>query len=230
MATSRYGELKHLPISPALREYVVKSGSPVDPVVESLVERTVAIGSRAVMMVPVEEAALLTMLTRMLSAATAIDVGTFTGLSALAMARGLAPGGTVITCDVRDKWSDIAQEHWRRAGVSDVIDFRLGPADATLRGLPDGTSVDIAFLDADKENYAGYCQLLVPLLRPGGLLIVDNVLFNGYVLDPELADEGWWRDSARALRALNAELAADTRLDTVMLPIADGVTIARKKS
>ncbi len=225
----RFGELKHLPISPATRSYLVRNSSPADSVLASLVERTADIGDLSIMLVPEEEAALLGLLTRMLAAELVVDVGTFTGCSALAFARGLAPGGRVITCDVTDKWLGIAQEHWSRAGVSDRIDFRLGPAEETLRGLAAGSAIDIAFLDADKENYGVYYELIVPLLRSGGLLILDNVLFNGYVLAPELAESGLVREAAAALREVNARLAADPRLEAVMLPIADGLTLARKK-
>jgi caffeoyl-CoA O-methyltransferase len=229
MTVQRYGELKHLPISPAMREYIVCSGSPVDPVVQSLAEQTAAVGELAVMMVPEEQAALLTLLAKTARARLVLDVGTFTGLSALAFARGLAPGGRVVTCDIADTWLDTARGHWEKAGVAERIDFRLGPAEDTLRTLPADTRVDLAFLDADKHNYGRYAELILPLLRPGGLLLVDNVLFNGYVLDPECAPEGLLRDSARALRSFNAALAADPRVEAVMLPIADGLTIARKK-
>jgi predicted O-methyltransferase YrrM len=226
----RFSEMKHVPVSPVVREYVLKSGSPIDPVVTSLAARTADIGDLSVMMVPEEQAALMTMLTRILSARTVLDIGTFTGLSALSFARGVGTDGQVITCDVTEKWLGIAREHWERAGVADRIEFRLGPAAETLRDLPAGTVVDLAFLDADKENYTGYYEQLVPLLRPGGLLLVDNVLFNGYVLDPDLAPEGILRNSASALRGLNALLARDTRMETVMLPLSDGLTIARKKT
>jgi predicted O-methyltransferase YrrM len=224
----RYGEVKHLPMSPVLREYLLQCGTALDPVQVSLSERTAALGNDAAMLVPAEEAALLTILARLLAAKTAVDIGTFTGLSALAMAQGLAPGGRVITCDVTDKWSDIAREYWERAGMSQRIDFQVTPADDLLAALPTGTVVDIAFLDADKEGYAGYYGRLIPLLRPGGLLLADNVLLNGYVLAPELAAEGIERRSAQAIRAFNAMVAADERVECLMLPIADGLTIVRK--
>jgi caffeoyl-CoA O-methyltransferase len=222
--------MKHVPISPVVREYVLRSGSPVDPVVARLSERTSAIGDLAVMMVPEEQARFMTMLAEILSAHTVLDIGTFTGLSALSLARGLTAGGRVITCDVTEDWLGIAREHWERAGVADRIDFRLGPAADILLGLPADTVVDLAFLDADKESYLDYYRLIVPLLRPGGLLLVDNVLFNGYVLDPDLAPEGILRNSATALRELNSRLAKDERMETVMLPFSDGLTIARKKA
>jgi predicted O-methyltransferase YrrM len=232
MGSPGIAEVKHVPVNQAVRDYLVRSCSPTDDVVGSLVEQTAAVGDAAGMMMPVEQAALMTILTRLLGARTAVDVGTFTGLSALAIARGLAPGGRVITCDVTDKWAGLAREHWERAGVADLIEFRLGPAGRTMRQLAEnGTAgtVDLVFVDADKMNYPKYYELAVPLLRQGGLLVADNVLLDGYVLDPGLAVAGLARRCAETLRAFNAMLAADERLETVMLPIADGLTIARKK-
>jgi O-methyltransferase len=223
-----FAEVKHVPVNQATRDYLVRSCSPPDPVVVKLAERTASVGEAAGMMVPVEQAALLTILVSLLSATTVVDVGTFTGLSALSLARGLGPGGRVITCDVTDRWVDIAREHWELAGVADRIDFRLGPAGRTLGEFTAG-SVDLVFVDADKMNYPNYYRLAVPVLRAGGLLVADNVLLDGYVLDPDLAAAGLARRSAETLRTFNATLAADDRLDTVMLPIADGLTIARKK-
>jgi len=225
----RYGELKHLPMSPALREYLLRCHTAPDPVTASLVERTAGLGDAAVMAVPVEQVALLTMLARLVGARTALDIGTFTGLSALAIARGLVPGGQVVTCDVTDAWAELAREHWARAGMSGRIDFQVAPADAVLAALPSGTVVDFAFLDAPKDGYAHWYERLVPMLRPGGLLVADNVLLNGYVLAPELAPEGIERRSAESLRAFNAAVAADDRMDVVMLPFADGLTIARRR-
>jgi caffeoyl-CoA O-methyltransferase len=229
MTPPRVGEVKHLPISQVLRDYLVRNATPLDPVMSELIHRTNAeLGHPALMQIPGEQAKLLTLLTRLTGARLALDVGTFTGLSALALAAGLAPDGKVITCDVTDQWG-LAEEHWQKAGLSHLIDFRIGPAADTLRALPAETVIDIAFLDADKESYVEYYHLIKPLLRPGGLLLVDNVLFNGYVLDPQLADEGLVRDSAQALRAFNTVLAQDDDFDSVILPIADGLTLAWKK-
>jgi predicted O-methyltransferase YrrM len=228
MSNRRYGDIKHVPVNPVLREYLMRNTT-VDKVMEELADKTAETGGLSVMLIPGEQAALLTVLTLLTQARTAVDIGTFTGASALAMARGLAPDGQVITCDVTDQWSDIALDHWQRAGVADRIDFRLGPAAQTLAALDASRPIDIAFLDADKESYEDYHRLLVPLLRPGGLLVVDNVFFNGFVLDPSLAYDELVRSAATALRSYNAILAADDRLVTVMLPISDGLTIAYKK-
>jgi caffeoyl-CoA O-methyltransferase len=221
--------VKHVPVNEAMRAYLAGSCSPFDPVLASLVAKTAALGDQAGMMVPIEQAALLTLLARAVGARVVLDVGTFTGLSALAFARGLAPDGKVITCDVSDEHAGLAREHWEMAGVGDRVEFRLGAAGRTLASLPADLGADIVFIDADKMNYPTYHALAVPLLRPGGLLIADNVFLDGYVMDPDLADDALMRGCARQVRAFNAALAADERLETVMLPIADGLTIACKR-
>ncbi|HUZ23233.1 MAG TPA: class I SAM-dependent methyltransferase [Streptosporangiaceae bacterium] len=213
----------------AMSGYITSSCTPPDPVVASLVERTAEVGELFEMMTPVEQAGFLTLLTQSLGARTVVDVGTFTGLSALSFARGLAPGGRVITCDVTEEWLDIAREHWKLAGVDKRIEFRRGPAWKTLAELAGGEKVDIVFVDADKMSYPRYYQAAVPLLRPGGLLILDNVLLKGTVLQPDAVEDEMPRMAARTMAEVNVRLARDQRLDTVMLPIADGVTIARKK-
>ncbi|GAA3944911.1 O-methyltransferase [Actinoplanes auranticolor] len=222
-------DVKHLPVTPALARYLACSSTAPDPVTASLIARTAATGDAAGMMVQAEQATLLTMLARLGAARSVLDIGTFTGLSALAFARGLAPGGRVMTCDNDDRWHAVAAQHWQRAGVADRIDFRLGPAAKTLRALPANFRADIVFVDADKMNYPGYVELALPLLRPGGLLLLDNVLLDGYVASPELADDPLMRRCAQTMAALNARLAADDRLDVVMLPIADGLTLARRR-
>jgi caffeoyl-CoA O-methyltransferase len=222
-------DVKHLPITPVLGRYLTRSSTAPDAVTASLAERTARLGPAAGMMIPVEQATLLTILTRLLDARTVIDVGTFTGLSALAFARGLAPGGRVISCDNDDRWRDLAEEHWRRAGVADRIEFRLGPATRTLRELPANLGADLVFVDADKMNYPSYYELAVPLLRSGGLLLLDNVLLDGYVTCPEAAGDPLTRRCAERIRSVNERVAGDDRLDAVMLPIADGLTVARRR-
>jgi predicted O-methyltransferase YrrM len=213
----------------AMSDYIVRSCSPPDEVVRSLVEHTARIGDLFEMMTPVEQAGLLTLLARSMSARTVVDVGTFTGMSALSFARGLAPGGRVITCDVTTEWLAIAREHWRLAGVEERIEFRLGPAWKTLAELASEGQADIVFIDADKLSYPRYYKAAVPLLRSGGLLILDNVLLKGTVLEPEAVRDELPRMAAQTMAEVNAMAASDARLDTIMLAIADGVTIARKK-
>ncbi|GAA2553527.1 class I SAM-dependent methyltransferase [Winogradskya consettensis] len=213
----------------ALSDYIVRSCTPPDPVVASLVEHTEKAGELFEMMTPVEQAGFLTLLSHCMSPRLVIDVGTFTGLSALSFARGLAPGGRVITCDVTQEWIGTAVEHWKQAGMDDRIEFRLGPAWKTLGSLAGGAQADIIFIDADKMSYPRYYQAAVPLLRSGGVLILDNVLLKGTVLRPEDVEDEMPRMAAETMRGVNAMLAADHRLQTVMLPIADGVTVARKK-
>jgi caffeoyl-CoA O-methyltransferase len=166
----------------------------------------------------------MTMLTRLVGATFAVEVGTFTGYSALCIARGLAPGGRLICCDVSEEWTAIGQRHWEQAGVADRIDLRIAPAIETLRSLPKERSVDLGFIDANKSGYLDYYEELVARLRPDGVLLVDNVLWSGRVIDSDASD-----DDTVAIRAFNDHLAADPRVDVVMLPIGDGLTFARIK-
>jgi caffeoyl-CoA O-methyltransferase len=152
-----------------------------------------------------------------------VEVGTFTGYSSLCIARALVPGGRLLCCDVSEEWTAIARAAWVEAGVDDRIELRLGPALDTLRALPPDEPLDLAFVDADKGGYAAYLDELVPRLRPGGLLLVDNTLWSGQVVDP--SDRS---DDVVAIRAVNDMLAADDRLTTVLLPVADGLTLAVK--
>jgi caffeoyl-CoA O-methyltransferase len=151
-------------------------------------------------------------------------VGTFTGMSSLAIARGMAPDGKLTCFDISEEYTSIARRYWERAGVADRVELRLGDATKNLAELPDEPHLDLAFIDADKENYQVYWDTLVPRMRPGGMIMVDNVLWSGRVLDPRPSDPATW-----AIVGFNASVAADDRVETVMLPIADGVTLARKK-
>ena len=175
------------------------------------------------MQITADEGALLTMLARLTGARNAVEVGTFTGYSSICIARGLADGGRLLACDVSGEWTEVAQRYWAEAGVADRIELRLAPAAETLAALPAEPSVDFAFVDADKESYPTYYEELVGRLRPGGLVLLDNVLLGGRVFD---ADEQGER--AVAMRAVNDRVAADDRVDVVMLPLRDGVTVARR--
>ena len=206
-----------------IHAYLLSSSTPLDEVARSLIEETAALGDVSRMQVAPEQGLLLTLLARLAGARRAVEVGTFTGFSALCIARGLVGGGRLTCCDVSDEWTAVARRHWEAAGVADRIDLVLAPAAETLAGLGE-EPLDLCFLDADKAGYATYWDLLVPKVRPGGLLLVDNVLWSGRVLDP--ADED---PDTLALRAFNDKAATDDRVDVVLLPIADGLTFAVRR-
>jgi caffeoyl-CoA O-methyltransferase len=174
-----------------------------------------------------EQGQFMALLVELMGARSCLEIGTFTGYSALAVALALPADGRLVACDVNRDWTDIGRRYWAEAGVAGIIDLRLGPALATLdRMLAAGAagSIDFAFIDADKPNYAGYYERVLTLLRPGGLMAVDNVLWSGDVAKPEAADE-----DTLALKALNLKVHADPRVSMTMLPIGDGVTLARKR-
>jgi caffeoyl-CoA O-methyltransferase len=170
-----------------------------------------------------DQGQLLTMLTRLVGARRAVEVGTFTGYSSLCIARGPADG-QLLCCDVSEEWTRIAVRAWQQAGLADRIELRLAPALETLRALPAGAELDLVFIDADKPNYGGYWDELVPRVRPGGLLLADNVLWSGEIVEPDEDDR-----NRTALREFNDKVAADDRVELVMLPAFDGLTIARKR-
>lgn len=202
--------------------YLIAHGSPPDEILEALAKETVAhAGPLAKMQVAPELGALLTLLARLIDARFVVEVGTFTGYSSICLARGLAAGGRLLTCDVDETWTAIARRYWEKAGVADRIELRLGPAIETLGALPDEATIDLAFIDADKDGYLDYWEELVPRTRPGGLLVVDNVLFGGQAANPDATG------NAAAIRGFNDHALADHRVDRVMLPVGDGVTLAR---
>jgi caffeoyl-CoA O-methyltransferase len=171
-----------------------------------------------------EQAALLTWLVRLIGAREAIEVGTFTGLSSLSIARGLPADGHLLCCDVSEEWTAIAKRHWEMAGVADRIELRIGPGAETLRALPDEPLIDFALIDADKAGYPVYFDEIVRRLRPGGVVCVDNVLWHGGVVDR--SDDS---ETTQVIRAFNDAVAADERVDAVLLPIGDGLTLARRR-
>ena len=212
---------KPLPLTPELHAYLVAHGSAPDEIVQELAEETLAaLPAEAVMQVAPEQAAFLTFLTRLLGVRQAVEVGTFTGLSSLAIARGLVEGGRLTCFDISEEYTGVARRYWQRAGVQDRIELRIGPAAETLRELPRERYLDFAFIDADKVGYPIYWDELVPRMRPGAVIAVDNTLRDGRVLAPRDADD-------RAIAAFNDAVVADVRVEAVMLPIADGVTLAR---
>ncbi|HEX7047787.1 MAG TPA: class I SAM-dependent methyltransferase, partial [Gammaproteobacteria bacterium] len=164
---------------------------------------------------------------KMLGAKTCIEVGTFTGYSSLCVARALPDDGKLIACDVSEEWTAIARRYWQDAGVAEKIDLRIAPATETLAALVqegNRSAFDFAFIDADKTAYRDYYELCLELVRPGGVIAIDNTLWGGAVADQEVND-----DDTRALRALNEFLHRDERVDISLVPIGDGLTLLRKK-
>jgi len=208
-----------------LYHYLVEQRTERDPVLAELATETEALGAISLMQIAPEQGAFMTLLARAIGARRAVEVGTFTGYSALCVARGLPADGRLIACDVSEEWTAIARRYWQKAGVAQKIDLRIGPALDTLRGLPADPPFDLAFVDADKPNYRNYYEEILQRLRPNGLILFDNVLWMGQVLDAASTDA-----STQAIRALNDFLAHDARVEAVMLPISDGLTIVRKRA
>jgi caffeoyl-CoA O-methyltransferase len=217
-------EPKSFFLAPEIHAYLVAHGTPPDAVLEELARETAKVGPLAIMQVAPEQGALLTFLTRLVGARRAIEVGTFTGYSSLCIARGLPHDGKLLCCDVSEEWTAIARRYWEKAGVAERIELRIAPAAETLGALPLGEPWDLAFIDADKEGYPVYYEEILKRLRPGGLILVDNVLWMGRVADPSATDA-----STRAIRAFNDLVATDVRVDKVMLPVSDGLTLLRKR-
>ena len=179
---------------------------------------TAAMGDLAQMQTAPDQAAFLEMLTRLVGAKFAVEVGTFTGYGAIRIARGLADGGSLLCCELDPERAEIARANLDAAGVGDRVEIRVGPAIETLRAMPDEQTIDFAYLDADKTGYPAYYEELVSRLSPGGLLAVDNVFLGGEILQPE-------RDAAVVMAGLNDRILEDDRVDSVMLGMADGLTL-----
>ncbi|MCX4626786.1 O-methyltransferase [Streptomyces sp. NBC_01443] len=216
-------DVKTVHLTAEVYGYLVAQAEPPSPVQEQLIARTRELGRPAQMQVPHEQGVFLTLLGKTVGARRIVEVGTFTGYSTLALAEGLAAGGRVLTCDVSEEWTAIAREAWKAAGVDDRIDLEIAPALETLRALPQDPVIDLVFLDADKPGYRAYWDELVPRLRPGGLILADNVLYGGEAVHATA------QGNALAIREFNAHVRADERVESVMLPIADGLTLARKR-
>lgn len=213
-------------LSDELHAFLLEHAPPLDDVQRGLIADTEALGDVAVMQISPEQGAFMTLLTQIIGARLVVEVGTFTGYSTLAMARGLPEGGRVIACDVSEEWTAIAKRAWDRAGVSERIDLRIGPGLETLRSLPTDETVDLAFLDADKAGYAAYYDEILARMDPGGVILADNVLWSGLVVSPP---EGTEDDDTAAMRAFIEKVRTDDNVDSMILPIADGLALIRKR-
>jgi caffeoyl-CoA O-methyltransferase len=211
-------------LSPEISTYLVAHGAPPDELQQRLIAETARLGPMAQMQISPEQGAFMTVLTRLVGARRAIEVGTFTGYSALCIARGLADDGGLLCCDVNEEWTAIGRRYWQEDGVAAKIELRIGPAAETLSALSTEPMWDLAFIDADKPNYPRYYEEVLTRLRQGGVILVDNVLWGGHVIDPDPTDV-----NLSAILAFNDFVAADDRVDCVMLPIGDGLTLARKR-
>jgi caffeoyl-CoA O-methyltransferase len=225
---------KFLQLTPEIHRYVIDHGARQDDVLRRLEAETEELGDIAIMQIATDQGAFMTLLARAIGAHRALELGTFTGYSAICIARGLSEHGVLVTCDRSDEWTEIARRYFDEAGVADRIDLRLGPALDTLRELPSGEPFDFAFIDADKAEYPDYYEEVLRLLRPGGLAMLDNVLRGGEVVEPEPTDDrGRWPspadERARATREVNERIAVDERVDVAMLGVADGITLVRKR-
>ncbi len=207
-------------ISDALHDYITARSFVPDPVLAGLAERTAELGPVSGMQIGPEQGAFLTTLTHLVGARFAVEVGTFTGYSSICIARGLAPGGRLLCCDVSEEWTALARDAWAEAGLDDRIDLVIGPAADTLATLDD-TPVDLAFVDADKGGYATYLDLLLPRLADRGVIVVDNVLWSGTVVDGDPSTD----DNLRAILDFNDHVAARDDCRAVMLPVGDGITL-----
>lgn len=211
-------------LSEALHEYVIAHSTQPDEVLRDLADETLRRFEYAAgMQIGPEQGRFMTLLAKLTGAMNAVEVGTFTGYSSICVARGLAEGGKLLCCDVNEEWTSLARKYWQRAGLTDAIELRLGPAAETLAALPAGTIFDFAFIDADKTGYVRYWDLIVPMIRSGGVILVDNTLSHGRVVD--LAEQG---DDVQGIRRFNGHAIADQRVELVLLPIGDGLTLARK--
>ncbi|MEQ8830593.1 MAG: class I SAM-dependent methyltransferase [Alphaproteobacteria bacterium] len=218
---------KTLNLDSTLYDYLISQSLRETPIQSRLREETAALGGPAGMQVSPEQGQFLAFLASLIGAKRVVEVGTFTGYSALSVALALPADGRITCCDVSADWTAIAQRYWEQAGVAGKIELRLAPALETLDALvsEEGVDkVDMAFIDADKENYDGYYEACLTLVRPGGLIAIDNVLWGGAVANPanKSAD-------TEAIRALNAKLKEDRRVDLSLLPIGDGLTLCRKR-
>ncbi|MEI6701079.1 MAG: O-methyltransferase [Actinomycetota bacterium] len=206
-----------------LSDYLLNHQRPLDEVEEALISVTKDLGGISGMQIAPEQGRFMQLLVSVLGIESAVEIGTFTGYSALQIARGMGPKGELLCCDVSEEWTAIARTHWEMAGVAHQVDLRIAPATETLASLPAEMTFDFAFIDADKPSYLDYYEAIVPRLRPNGVLLVDNVLWSGRILEPPTDDDV----NTEFLQRFNDHVAADSRTESTILPIGDGLTFCR---
>jgi len=217
---------RSIPLTDALYDYLLSVSLREHPLLRELRQRMAGDPLVELQIAP-EQGQFMALLVRLIGARRCLELGVFTGYSSLATALALPEDGLLVACDVSEEWTAVARDYWQRAGVAHKIELRLAPALETLDALlaADGAgSFDFAFVDADKPNYPAYYERLLVLLRTGGLIAFDNTLWSGKVADPSVRD-----DNTEALRRLNTQLHHDRRIDLSLLPLADGLTLARKR-
>ncbi|MFM9862571.1 MAG: O-methyltransferase [Micropepsaceae bacterium] len=218
---------KHLPMTDALHEYAIDVGVREHPVQRKCRVETAAMGGVSIMQIAPEQGAFMGMIARLMGAKRYIEVGTFTGYSALSVALAMPADGHVDALDISEEYMGVARGYWKEAGLAQKVTGHVAPALQTMeRLLKEGgaNAYDFAFIDADKPSYDAYYEMMLKLVRPGGLIAIDNVLWFGRIIDPTDTSEG-----TMALKALNAKIKGDARVDTVLLPFADGIFMCRKR-
>jgi predicted O-methyltransferase YrrM len=214
------------PLDECLYRYLVASQPPEHPALTALRQDTASLPNAEMQIAP-EQGALFTVLLKLIGARRTLEIGVFTGYSSLVTALAIPDDGRIIACDVSEEYTAVARKHWQAAGVAHKIDLRLAPAMETLNGLLDGGErgrFDFTFIDADKVGYDDYYEACLKLVRPGGLIAIDNTLWDGKPADPSVNDP-----DTRAIRALNAKIASDPRVDACLLPSSDGLTLCRAR-
>lgn len=215
---------KYVALTGPLYDYIARHRSrAVDALLDALRAETESLGEVARMLISPEQGDFLTLLTKLLDVRTAVEVGTFTGYSSICLARGLADGGRLYCFDVSVEWASIARQYWKKDGLASRIELQLGDAKQVLLDWEPRESLDLAFIDADKTGYDTYFEILLPKMKPNGLFIFDNMVWGGRVIEQPLTDP-----DGLAIDRLNRKLANDPRVESVLLPIADGLHLARK--
>ncbi len=214
-------------LSDELHDYIVAQGARQDEILRQIEDETAAMGEIAVMQIGADQGAFMTLLCQLLGATEALELGTFTGYSAICIARGLAPGGRLTACELSEEFAAMAATNFERAGVAERVEIRIGPALETLRSMPEREVLDFSFIDADKQGYPDYYEEVLARTRAGGLIAVDNVLAGGFVVSGH--DDNMKSEQIEAIRRLNETMRDDDRVDVAMVGIADGLFLARKR-